>query len=79
MIFFLFTSRKAGQHVLGGRGLLAFLKPQFMCNLFETFEPQDFSKIKKNQKIQKIPVSQTGLPGWITRPVWLAGPVLRES
>ena len=78
MIFFLFTSRKAGQHVLGGRGLLAFLKPQFMCNLFETFEPQDFSK-KKIQKIQKIPVSQTGLPGWITRPVWLAGPVLRES
>ena len=30
-------------------GSLAFWKPQFMCNLFETFGPQDFSKdFKKN-------------------------------
>ena len=34
----------------GVRGRLAFWKPQFMCNLFETFGPQDFSKdLKKKQ------------------------------
>ena len=33
----------------GGKSL-AFCKPQFMCNLFETFEPQDFSKKSKIKK-----------------------------
>ena len=52
---------------------LAFWKPQFMCNLFETFGPQDFSKIIKKQFIK------FWFPRWVSRPDYQAGPVGRSG
>ena len=51
-----------------------------MCNLFETFGPQDFSKDFRNKskkiskKFQKK--NWAGLIGWSDRPARLAGPLL---
>ena len=62
---FLFTSRKAGQYVLqvqlGLGSLLAFWKPQFMFNLFETFEPPDWLVNLAFGPVQPVrPIRQVG-------------------